>query len=386
MNPNLEKRLLGEAATALQEGKTLHASSLYARLGLEFRNHGDPAKGAQWLGKAVELSPTSARLYLYLGTCEARVGNPEAAEAAILRFSSLSAQKQKLHSYWEYVENELKAEPKLRALFYESALLTDRTHAVFFLGLSKAQIALGEWTNAKTTLLSALKTKSQTSEVTAQLREVLEHFNSDQGLKFLEEFKQGILSGDELELLLVKEPLVSAAAEGAAANGKDLNALIRDLEKELGITLEERFDNVAALIREFRNKTNLVLGGDSKGRIDLALAFHEMGLQAEAREELSKVLREDAHYLEAQSILGEIWMSEGLDLNALSVYQAILRFEPLSTEVASLAHYRLIQIYLKLGDLNQAKAETLVLEKISPNYRDLRRLRVEIDARVKESK
>src|SRR6185437_14470196 len=147
---------------------------------------------------------------------------------------------------------------------------------------------------------------------------------------------------------------------------------------EIGVDLEASLDTVAPLVKEFRRKSQPILAGDAKTRLDMALAFFEMGLVNDARDELRPIDPSDPYYPESQALLGEILFAEGSDLGALEAYQNCLRDERATVEMVREGKYKLLQIYYRLGDLRQALAQAQELEKLAPNYRELRHLKIRI--------
>ena len=130
------------------------------------------------------------------------------------------------------------------------------------------------------------------------------------------------------------------------------------------------------LINEFRRRSQPILAGDGKARIDMALAYFEMGLVEEACGELKAIPAADRSYPEALCLMGEILFSTGSDLGALEVFQNCLRTDHASEDVKNEARYKLVQIYSRLGDWRQAVDQANALERIKPGYREIHGLKI----------
>ena len=152
---------------------------------------------------------------------------------------------------------------------------------------------------------------------------------------------------------------------------KNLADLIRDLELSIGINPQERHDEVAPLIREFREKAEKIVAGDVQMQLDLGLAFLEMGLYVEAAEHLGQIEIQDSQYLFARSLLAQVLRAQGNDIASLEILKSILRDDRSKGEVSHDARYELIQLYLKLDDKKKAMEHARLLEKEAPGYRDI---------------
>jgi tetratricopeptide (TPR) repeat protein len=376
------REVFRQAKEAEQKGNMRVASAHYATLAVYLRRKGKLPDALVLIERAIRLSPKSPRLYLQQAVCRMVLGDRVAAENAVGNFARVAMERGKVEEYRPYLETALKDYPVLRQVFYEKHLAVDRTSALPFLAQAKTLQEQGKWGAAQRVLLDALKTKNADTEVIALLQEVLAAAGHTEMLPHLESFSAGKLSRSDLVTLLSGSGKAAAKKDAPPPverdEDKNLNSLIRDLEAEIGVELEESLDKVEPLVREFRRRSQKILSGDSKARIDMALAFFEMGLIDDARDELKPVEPTDPMYPEAQALLGEILFSEGSDLGALEAFQNCLRDERASVEMVREGKYKLLQIYFRLGDLKQALAQTHELEKLVPDYRDLRHLKMRI--------
>jgi hypothetical protein len=63
----------------------------------------------------------------------------------------------------------------------------------------------------------------------------------------------------------------------------------------------------------------------------------------------------------------------------LDAFQRALRSTHRSVEVERESRYKLVQVFYRLGDLRQAFAQAAELERLAPEYRDLRLLKNQIE-------
>lgn len=373
------KELLAQAQKAEERGNNREASAKYAALGIYLRKKERFKDAHLFILRAVKLSPSSPRLYVQLALCEELLGNSAAVEQAMARFTKYVLKKRNSKDYRAYLEEHLQPYPRIRRFYYEQMLDLDRTDADYFVALADAHVQEGNPSLAKGTLVDALRTKTSVSRVLNRLKSVLEALHYNDGLRGIKAFEKGELSLDDLITLLlgrVHREEESREAESfrvqAEEPEKDLHSLIQDLEKDLGVPLEERVDKLTPLIREFRQRSDEVIGSDSKTRMDLASAFFEMGLYQDAREELAEISAEDPEYLQSRVMLSEILYVEESYLGALEVIQGVLRDRAASEEVLMEGKYKLSQIYHRLGDIGQAIRYATELVEEAPDYRGIR--------------
>lgn len=383
--PNFRpKEVFRQAQIAEKAGRLRTASQQYASVAIFLRRREKFREARTVLKRAIQLAPESARLHLQLAVCEMGIGDLSSAQQEVKNFAAIAMKKRQTEIYRPYLETQLKELPALRQVFYEACLETDRTSAQNFLELAKALVQQKKWEDAQKTLINALKTRDQAEGVVAALKEVLTERGLDEAAGRLEAFAEGKLELKDLLVVLSEGKKMSAPAPVASpVEEKSLHDLIHALEEQIGGELDEKPDTVQPLLREFKAKANDVLGKDAKARIDMALAFFEMGLMDAARDELSQVAPTDPLYLEGRCLLGQIHVSEGGDLGALEVFQACLRDDRIAPEVRNECQYQLIQIYFRLGDYAQALQVCTELERHEPSYRDLRALKRQVSEHLR---
>jgi len=368
------KEVFQQARLAEETGNAREACEHYASVARFLAKSGKYAEARLVWERAIKLNPDSARLQLGLATSAARMQDDEAARAAVVKFTSLVIIKKQGSLYRERMEKDLAKFPELRQLYYEKVLETDRTDPESFIGLARAWMAQEKWETAQKVLLDALKAKAPLDSVLPILRKALEERHLRDGVPHVERFAQGEIGLPDL-ILLLQSPQSSHGHQTKLkplSEEKTLTKLIEELEQEIGIELDEKPDQIDPLLREFRAKSELLLASDPKARLDMAMAFREMGLSQPAIEEVRKITESDKCFYEAQCLLGEIYMAQGSLLAALEVYQLCRRGREVSDEIRHEALYQLVMIYFQLGDHRQASQVARELEKLNPEYRDLK--------------
>ncbi len=364
------KEVFQQARIAEDTGNAREACTHYASVARFLAKSGKYAEARVVWERAILLVSDSARLFLGLASCAARMKDDEAAREALQRFTKLVIQKKQVTQYRDRLESDLAPFPLLRQWYYEKILEIDRTDPENFVNLAKAWMAQEKWGEAQRVLLDALKAKAPQGNVLPILRSSLEERHFREGLPHLERFAKGELPLGDL-ILLLQNPLTDLRKRSVSEE-KSLGALIEALEEEIGIELEEKPDQIDPLLKEFRQKSEGLLASDPKARFDMAVAFREMGLVQEALEELKKVSESASCFFEAQCLMGEIFFQQGSLLSALEVYQLCRRGRDVSPEVRHESLYQLVLIYFQLGDHKQANGAVQELEKVAPEYRDLK--------------
>ena len=390
---NRPKDVLHQAQEAEKTGQSKEASNLYATLASHLRRHEKWKEAMTMIGKAIELSKSSARLYLQKARIEVGLNDYSSAKTSISLFLQFSIQKKRVSQYSVYLEEQLKDYPVLRQKYYEELLSIDRTEPSAFLGLYRSYRQQSKLKESQNILLEALKIKGAEDRVLKELNEVLKERKLEESAQLLKKYQDRKISYDDLVSLLSEEKSKGIKNENSEMMDgktieKGLGTLIAELEMELGVSLEEKRDTVEPLIKEFMKRSEAIIAGDSKARTDMALAFFEMGLSKHAKEELRPIQFADPLFLESQCLLGEILISEGSDLRAMEVFQQCLRDERATAAIKRQCWYHLILIYQRLGDLEQASNIAKVLEKNSHDYRDIRQLRLQIltDLKIRREK
>lgn len=383
------KEVLREAQNAEKAGNNKVASNLYATIAQYLRRREKFSEALVTIDRAIRLSSDSARLHLQKARICSSMEQRGEAEKAMKDFASLTLQKKRTHEYAAAMESQLEELPSLRAIFYEAVLEIERTSSFAFLGLARAQKTLGEFAKARSTLFSALKMRDKEEEVLGELKSVLEMQKDPDAIPFVEKYESGELKLEDLISLLdgpKKSPHRSKKEHTLTSHPfteeRNLRTLIEDLEKELGIKVDEDHDKVEPLVKEFRKRSEPIIGKDSRAKLDMGVAFYEMGLYKDAIDTVRGLEVTDPLYVDAQGLIANIYNAEGSQLSALDVYQNILRIETLTMEQKKEYLYQTAEIYRKLGDYDLALEVLGRLEKLVPEYRESHRMKIEL----KESK
>jgi len=387
MNPGDPKELSRMAREAQARGDTREASANFAAAAVALKEAGDLPGAKSHLAEALRLTPASPRLYVQLALCEEGEGNPESADRAMALFSRHVLEKRsRFGEYRRYLESRCGANPRLRLVFYDRLIELDRTDAAAFLAKARAHEELGNQSRALRALVDGLKTRTREREVIEALDGFAIRAGNPVVADLIKENREDRLSRADLvarlETVAMAPPATSRPAPRTPASpeaDKSLAQLVDELERELGVEIEDRVDNVVPLVREFRRRSDALVGHDSRARRDLAMAFFEMGLREDALEELAKIPATDPLYPETRCLAGTVLLAAGGELGALEAFRACLRDDRAPLSAKDEAVYQLVGIYTRLGDVKQALELALELERRSPQYRDIHRMRVSIE-------
>ena len=373
------REVLKQAEDAERSGSTRVASKLFHVVALHLYRKNKWKEAYQVLDRAIGQSKKSARLYVLKAVLAHKLSMDQDRLEALKSFIDHSLESGKLVEYVTYLEDQMRELPNVRHLFFEELIKIERTSSFAFLGLARTCAEIGLFGRAKSVLLDALNLKDSHSKVIESLTSVLKACNGNHEVEYLEKYKRGEMNLRQLEALVKtgdeQKPVLSISdLEGE----KDLKGLIDELERELGVSVDIDIDSVKPLVSEFRRRVNRVLGSDAKARIDIALAFYEMGLFDDANDELKNISGENPLFIEALSLQGKIFIEQGADLRALQSYQTILRQNEIGTESVKDALFHLVEIYTRMNDLKMALECANNLEILDPGYRDIRRIKINI--------
>jgi tetratricopeptide (TPR) repeat protein len=374
------KEVFQQAREAERQGRKKEAATHYASLSVYLRRRGKTDEAITLLRRGLGLAPHLAKLHLQLAICTESKGETEQANSAMADFSQIVIERGKVEQYRSVVDATLKQYPRLRERFFDAVLQLDRTGAEAYLGRAQSLKEQGDSQGALKVLLEALQTGAEKDQVLEAMEEMLRTHGKAEALIHLGRYREGKISTDNLLVLLRGSARENEPGElEPVVHETPLKDLIEELEKEIGGTLQNPADEIAPLLKEFRRRSQPILGVDARARMDMALAFFEMGLVREAAEELAVVPESDPLHAEAQALAGEIALSTGNHLAALDAFQNALRSTHRSEEVEREARYKLVQVFYRLGDLRQAFSQAAELERLAPEYRDLRLLKNQIE-------
>lgn len=383
------KEVFRLAREAEQKGDNKQAATHYASLSAYLRRRGKKEESLTLIRRALILAPQLSRLHLQHALCAEINGHGDEAENAMRQFTQMAIEKQNVEKYRPLVESTLDKAPRLRQIFFDGILKLDRTAAAAFLGRARSLHEQGNDVGAMRVLVEALQTGSQREDVLVAIEGLMREAGKAEALIHLGRFRDGKISMENFLVLLggVSRTDTSASAVSSGFVERPLRDLIDELEREIGggPDVADPEAEVRPLLSEFRRRSEPLLVGDAKARMDMALAFFEMGLAKEAQEELEKVSESEPLYAEAQALMGEIALSTGSHLAALDAFQKSLRCASRTQEVEFEARYKLVHVYYRLGDLRQAFGQAAELEKLAPSYRDLRGLKNQIQEALEKA-
>ncbi|MBI4403567.1 MAG: hypothetical protein HY537_05370 [Deltaproteobacteria bacterium] len=157
----------------------------------------------------------------------------------------------------------------------------------------------------------------------------------------------------------------------------ELECLIEKLEVQLGDDQPQPRD-LEALVSEFEKRCEPIIGDREKSRLDLAVAFMQMGLNGAAFRQLDKLQPTCGTYWEAQCLKGQFLIECQQYLEALELFKRVVATGKCPLNIRKESHYKKAQIYIRLGDQRRAAREIRELEKLEPNYRNVRELKKKV--------
>ncbi|MFM8313899.1 MAG: hypothetical protein ACKOA8_06405 [Deltaproteobacteria bacterium] len=395
------RAVLQEANELEVRGQTKEASRKYASLISVLMRRGKPAEALMLIEKVLTLSPDSTRLYLKKALCSLEMKRENDAFVAIENLAIAAIRQNRISDYMDLVSEKAKAFPKIQQAFAEKLLSVERARADIFVFLAEALYRLGKVERCYEIVFSALKVDSQNDSALKFLKRLMTEQGQSTDLKGLQKLVSGDWSVDKVKQYVMaevhrrgdkKKGLDSEFGSHSILksldeeNASTLKNLIDSLEAELGES-PSGIESVSGLVSEFKEKALKVLQQDSKTLIDLAIAFKEMGIEAEAKDIISKIGSHESQYHDAQCLLGRIEFESGAYFASLDIFQHLLRQHKLNDECQKDALYHLARIYMHINDINKAHHFADKLSKMDSNYRSLSRLRLDINAlREKSSK
>lgn len=375
------KEVLHRAQISEKAGQTKEAAKGYALLSVYLRKKTKFLDAEKMISRAISLNPDSGRLYLEEAACFLGLKDESRAAASIQKCIQIGLEKKQLQVYSSHLDKSIPANSWLRQKFFEVWISLDRTSPTPFCGLGEELMEQGKWEEARALFLKGLRVDPDDKQIVMALEKNFTQYGTPVEQEYFQRFLEKSLSYENLIVLIGKSPEVKtpkqmpAKVEKGSSELKELSELISELEKELELNPENEYENIEPVIQEFLRKSNQVIGSDLQARLDLAFAFFEMGRWREAKLELKHIESEHLLFGQAQYLLGVILLQEGSDVAALGSFQSAQRTAVKGTPFWKETLYQLIKVNLKLGDQGTAQKLIEQIEKIDPQYRDLKNLK-----------
>ena len=369
------KAALKLAQDARKNGDNEWAAKHYGELAL-YLNSKKKFTEAQSLYERAEKLSKNPRVKMVKVVLEHENGAYDKAKLTMSEVIESVIALNKLDAFSSYIEKDLKNYPKYKRQYYIKMLKLDRTSPLPFQGLARAEVEMNQPDEAIKIILKGLKTDPQDSVLIGLLSQAIKQSDNPATLAYLKRFEEGKINLEDLRLLISpKEKKEVIPLDTSTPESKELDTMIRELELVLGKRNDEDPDAVQPLVNEFRQKADKILGEDSQGRMDLALAFLEMGLYRESKEELKRIDSNHEDYPKSRCLLAETLMREGLVMECMEVLQSLLRTNELQDELKLDGLYKLMKVYCELGDYVEALEKAEEIESLQEGFRDVRELR-----------
>lgn len=395
------KVVLQEAKTLEQKGAIKEAARKYASLIGPLVKRGKASEALIIIDKILVLSPASTRLYLTRALCLKEVKRDREAIEEIEKFATAALRQNRVTQYWELINEKAAKYPRLHQTFLEKILSVERTRADLFFHLSEALSRLGDTIRAFQMVFSGLTIAPNDELGMKFLKKLISEKGQKSHYLLFEKFIKGEVSIEKIKKQILDDERISQASSKKSEvdslnsensllksldeeNISTLKNLIQELEEELG-DRPDGIETISGLITEFKQKALSVLKDDPNTLFDLAVAFREMGLLNESKEVISKIDNSHMKFDDAQSLLGGIEFESGSFVASLEIFQLLLRKESLDLECKKDALYHVVRIYIQLQDFKKASDFADKLTKIDSNYRNLTRLRIELNGRLNNS-
>jgi tetratricopeptide (TPR) repeat protein len=384
--PTFKPKLVLDSARKLEAAGQKKEAALQFSLLAQFliKNH-RYTEAMKLVEKSLKLYTNFPRAYLQRAVCAVELKDLPVALKSISELAKKVIAAKKIDKYIDFVRSEFKNQFEVKVKFFETVISIDRTMAKPFIELASVLIDMKEFKKAQEKLLNALKIEGTKEKVIELLKETIEENKIEKGLEHLKALQSGKISIDDfITLLKPQAPSFEMASKSFVTLEKKINTLIFDLMEEVGLNPKEDIDQVKPLLNEFKNKSKKVLEGEDPTRVDLAIAFFEMGFLEAAEEQLLLVKKESPSFLKAQLLLSEIYSDQNSDMSALETIQKVLRLAEPDSSYEKDARYKLIVIFMRLEDYEKAYEQAKILTKTSPNYRQLKTKLAEIEKRVQK--
>ncbi len=191
---------------------------------------------------------------------------------------------------------------------------------------------------------------------------------SDDFSSFAEELRQEIdLSVSDIM------PQSEAAPEATDETADFSSELRREVEKSIasdGHLFDE--SDVMEIFSEFREGVRRELGDeDHETHYNLGIAYLEMGLFDEAREEFSIAGHEPKRLMDCITMVGLCYIQKGEFDQALAELEKGLAEEGRTEDEYIGVRYEIVKVCEQLGDLVRARQELLWIHEANPRYRDV---------------
>lgn len=372
------KEVLRLAQEAEKNGAAKDAANQYAQLSVYYRKKNKMPDAIAMVSQAIRLSPESGRLYLEEAACFFLLNEMVSVRDSLSKAVSWGIRQGQFDPYLKAASKTFKDQPEIRLEFLRLWLELDRTRVEPFIAFGTELLERQERDEARKIILRGLKAFPKDKSLRDLLSRWGKSFGSKTDLEIIQRFDSEHLSVDKLMLVFggatLREKEQETNKDGAIEQGqlKDLSELVEELEKKLNFEIQEPFENVEPLIREFMQRSNQVIGNNLQARLDLAYAFFEMERLAEAKLELEKIEMGQELFGQAKYLLGLICLKEGRDIAALGAFQEALRVSDENTDFWKENLYQLTKLFLKLKDIENAKKVFELLSQVDPVYRDTR--------------
>ncbi|MFO7178613.1 MAG: tetratricopeptide repeat protein [Pseudomonadota bacterium] len=222
--------------------------------------------------------------------------------------------------------------------------------------------ARGLFTDARAILLEQLARTPHNRLVLERLREVEAELGAEGGSKTIERSQVGVSAPPDFDL-----PGSLSALDGLRPSVPSSGSYGRARPSLLptSVDVEQFFAKFKAGIRAD------VSDNDAATHYDLALAYREMGLLADAVKEFDLAARDPERECMSYAMIGLMHFEQGQLGHAIEAYRRALAASYKTREQELGLHYDMALVYERLGDTEGALEHYQLVAQLDPTYRDV---------------
>ncbi|HLV66297.1 MAG TPA: tetratricopeptide repeat protein, partial [Polyangiaceae bacterium] len=223
--------------------------------------------------------------------------------------------------------------------------------------------ARGLFTDARAILVEQLARTPHNRLVLERLREVEAELGSEGGSKTIERSQLGVTAPPDFDLpgsLSALDGLRPSTPSGGGVFGQARPSLL-----PTGVDVEKFFAKFKAGIRAD------VSDNDAATHYDLALAYREMGLLADAVKEFDLAARDPERECMCYAMIGIMHFEQGQHGHAIEAYRRALASNRKTREQELGLHYDMAMAHERLGDIDAALEHYQMVTRLDPTYRDV---------------
>jgi len=194
----------------------------------------------------------------------------------------------------------------------------------------------------------------------------------------------GVALGDGPELTLPEDAddSTDADADGASFDlAAELSDVFDDEDGDSASGLGDSGDGFEAVFREFKRGVSLTLSEtDHAAHFDLGIAYREMGLFEDAKNEFRAAMLNPDREIECRHMLGLCYLEQQSPAEAVGEFERIVAFDGASDEQRLSARFELGRAYVVMGEKERARTAFEAVAAVDAGFCDVREHLEDLDA------